>query len=151
MDCTSLFPRHCVFWFIKYKGSLKKQLLDWVEMCVDHLPACLGLVMLQIWMCRTKPDVPLKSKMIQKNMFCCKNRTPSRLHPHFTMLFGVNFRESLRVWPLLRGQNLKCTSTSWINHTNLTCSKATRISVIWLYMYIEYTHPANMCVCVCVL
>jgi len=70
--------------------------------------------------------------------------------PHFTMLFGVNFRESLRVWPLLRGQNLKCTSTSWINHTNLTCSKATRISVIWLYMYIEYTHPANMYVCVCV-
>ena len=24
MDCTSWFPRHCVFWFIKYKGSSKK-------------------------------------------------------------------------------------------------------------------------------
>ena len=95
--------------------------------------------MLQIWMCRTKPDVPLKSKMIQNKPSSAAKIVHLDSIPHFTMFFGVNFRESLRVWPLLRGQNLKCTSRSLDKTTQIWYAQQQQdYQKIWICKYVQY-------------
>lgn len=120
-------------------------------MCVDHLPACLGLVMLQIWMCRTKPDVPLKSKMIQKNMFCCENRTPSRLHPSFHYAFWSQFP-----W-VAEGMTFAARAEPQVHQYKLDkphkldmLKSNKNISNMVIYVYRIYTSCKHVRVCVCV-